>query len=197
MSLLFETIRVEGGKFCHLEEHQLRMDRSRRTLFSSTDTILLFQHLTIPAGLGVEIFKCRVTYGKRIENVEFLPYQRREIRSLSLVECDSIEYGHKFLDRTAFEELLKKATGDEILIVKNGLITDTSFSNIAFLDGKKWLTPSSPLLAGTARARLLKSGLIAAEEIRRSDLKRFKKAALLNAMIGFDESHAIDMRNIG
>ena len=48
---------------------------------------------------------------------------------------------------------------DEILIIKDGHITDTSISNIVFrLPDGWWLTPFTPLLKGIMRTYLLESG---------------------------------------
>jgi len=113
--------------------------------------------------------------------------------SLTIVESNTITYDHKFTDRSEIEALRRGITTDDIVIVKNGHITDTSFSNIVFHDGIRWLTPSTPLLYGTARERLLSDHSIIEEEIRFTDLRHFKKAALINAMIDLDEAEEIPM----
>ena len=90
------------------------------------------------------------------------------------------------IDRKEIDKLFeKRGKADDILIVKNGFITDTSIANIAFFDGKKWFTPKTCLLRGTTRERLLKEKKIFEKDIRVEDIKRYKKIALLNAMIGF------------
>jgi 4-amino-4-deoxychorismate lyase len=70
--------------------------------------------------------------------------------------------------------------------VQGGLVSDTTIANVAFFDGSVWLSPKKPLLEGTTRARLLDEKKIHLADIEANDLKRFKKIALLNAMIGFD-----------
>lgn len=196
MSLLFETIRVVGRQPLHLEYHTARLNRSRRELFDCTDVIDLRKVLTVPDSLGEGIHRCRVVYEKKIEQIEFIAYERRPIRSLTLVESDTIEYAHKFLDRTAIDTLRRGITTDDILIVKDGHITDTSIANIVFHDGKRWVTPSTPLLAGTARARLLREGVITEEEITARSLARFTGAAAINAMVDLDEADVIGMDQI-
>ena len=84
----------------------------------------------------------------------------------------------------------------DILIVKKEFITDTSFSNIIFFDGDNWITPSTPLLEGTKRKELLEKNIISEQEIKFSDLKNFKKAILINAMLDFDEIAEIEIKNI-
>lgn len=76
---------------------------------------------------------------------------------------------------------------DDILIVKNNLITDTSIANIAFLLDGQWFTPKSPLLKGTTRARLIDEGKIKIAHLRLSDVNNTSKIALMNAMMGWVE----------
>lgn len=58
----------------------------------------------------------------------------REIRSLRLVAADDeLDYHLKYADRSALARLLQRRDDcDEILIVRDGAITDTSYSNVAF-----------------------------------------------------------------
>ena len=72
----------------------------------------------------------------------------------------------------------KEVICDDILIVKQGFITDTSYSNVLFYNGKEWLTPTHPLLKGTQRASLLDQEIIRVAEIRLEDLHHFKKVTL-------------------
>lgn len=74
---------------------------------------------------------------------------------------------------------------DEILIIKNGLVTDCFYYNVAFWDGKDWLTPKSPLLGGTARARLLDKGIIREADINAKIINSFEKICLFNALNDF------------
>lgn len=112
----------------------------------------------------------------------------RQIHSLKVVCDDDIEYNYKSTDRSRLNALVeKKGCCDEIVIIKNGLVTDTSFTNIAIYDGTSWLTPKHPLLAGTKRACLLDRGAIKEADITINDLMRAKRLRLFNAMIDFGE----------
>jgi 4-amino-4-deoxychorismate lyase len=75
-----------------------------------------------------------------------------------------------------------KGNYDDILIVKNAYITDSSYANILFYDGGKWFTPHMPLLAGTCRARLLKESKICEMKIKIDDIKKFESFCLINAL---------------
>ena len=101
---------------------------------------------------------------------------------------DTISYSYKSCDRSQLNALAaKKGDCDEIIIVKNNLVTDTSFTNLAISDGNCWLTPRQPLLLGTKRASLLNQGLIKEADITAYDLKRAERVRLFNAMIDFGE----------
>ncbi len=76
---------------------------------------------------------------------------------------------------------------DDILLVKEGLITDTTIANIAFYDGNSWYTPQHPLLKGTKRAQLLDQGLLLEKDLKPEDLSSFIAIRLFNAMIDWGE----------
>jgi len=201
MSLLLETIRLEDGTFSLLVYHQQRMNYSRKVLFGYKSEIDLGKILlasTHEVKKEVErLYKCRIIYSEKIEQLEFVPYNLPSINSLKIIFDDQIEYGYKFNDRTRINELFEKRENcDDILIVKNGLVTDTSFANILFYNGKKWLTPARPLLKGTQRAYLLNKELFEVADIRLEDLKYFEKARLINAMIRFEDNLDISLLNI-
>ena len=85
---------------------------------------------------------------------------------------------------------------DDILIIKNNKITDTSFTNIAFYDGIKWVTPAFPLLKGTKRQKLIDENKIIEVDILLSDLNKFKKAILFNSMLDLEDQMYIEIDNI-
>jgi 4-amino-4-deoxychorismate lyase len=152
----------------------------------------------IPVDLGAGTFRCRVIYGNKIDRIEFVPHEERIVRSLKLVHDDDIEYSFKYADRGALEALFeKRGNCDEILIIKNGYVTDTSISNIIFQnrDGH-WITPDTPLLNGTMRMYLLESGLITQDTIRPGDLHTFEGAKMINCMNGLDGGPIIEMNRI-
>jgi 4-amino-4-deoxychorismate lyase len=196
MCPLFETIKVENRILHNLEFHNERLNRSRKHLFGCTDIIDLNELISIPEDLNDNVFKCRVVYSEEIEQIQFANYARRQIRTLKMVECDNIVYTYKYVDRKIFSDLMDSVDADDILIIKNGKITDTSFSNIVFFDGTKWVTPAQPLLRGTKREELLRNDIISQENICPRDLSRFEKATLINAMVDFGECPMIEISNI-
>jgi 4-amino-4-deoxychorismate lyase len=101
------------------------------------------------------------------------------------VEADAeLDYHLKYLDRTALTQLsAQRGDCDEVLIVKDGFVTDTSFSNVVFTDGMRFVTPDTYLLPGTMRAMLLRSGAIVEAPVRVEDIGRFTHVSLINAML--------------
>jgi len=180
---LLETIRCEGGHPLHLNYHQQRVDRSLKQLGYDARYDLA-SLIKVPDG---KLYRCRIVYDAETFAVEYIPYVKRVVRKLQLVQADGLDYELKYADRSPIDRLFAQRGGaDDILIVKNGLVTDTSIANIAFFDGERWLTPERPLLKGTTRARLLDEKKVFESELRPNDLVRFSGFALLNAMVGFD-----------
>lgn len=175
----FETIRCEDYEVQNIAYHNRRVANSIAINFN------LGEYIYPPSA---KLLKCKVTYNEEtIKNVEFSSYKKREIKSFKLIFDDKILYNKKSTNRRAIDELFrKKESADEIIIVKNTLITDTSIANIAIFDGKNWLTPKTPLLKGSTRARLIDEEIIFEKNIDVDMLKNASKIALLNAMIGMD-----------
>ncbi len=195
---LVETIRFEKGKLHLLDLHQERFDRSRSELFEEIAPVDLFKAITIPELIDPwAIYKVRVVYSESIKTVEWHRYEQKAVRSFRMVIANDIDYHLKFTDRSRIDGLTKQANGcDSIIIVKNGMITDSAYANIIFFDGKQWITPSTPLLKGVMRESLLRNGLISEEPIRVDDLSRFTEIKLINAMIPMDRFESIAICSI-
>ncbi len=192
MSLLLETIQIKNREFQNLEYHQHRVDRSRRILFGSVEKMNLLENIEIPESLKSGMYKCRVVYSDKIYSVEFLTYNPKAIKTLKLIRNNGIDYAMKYHDRKSLENLFDlRSVGDDILIVKNNLITDTSFCNILFYNDAQWFTPEKPLLEGTQRQKLLDEGRIKTCNISPDNLFIYQKFMLINAMLEFDESRAV------
>lgn len=131
------------------------------------------------------LLRCRIVYDKKIHSIEYMPYQAKNIQSLEIISSQ-LDYAHKYENREALNALVAQCPqADDILIEKDGFITDTSIANIAFYDGKKWLTPLRPLLKGTIRQKLLDDGFLFAQNIKKEEIKNYTHIALMNAMLGF------------
>ena len=185
-----ETMYVKNGNILNLEYHIKRM---RRTInyfkWKMENGKWKINHI-IKNGE----WRIRITYTQsEIKNIEYFPIKKREFKTFKLIEID-FDYSFKYTNRKLFSSLHSQfSTYDEFILVKNHLITDTTISNLAFFTGSEWLTPKYPLLKGTKREELLKKGLIKEDNIHKSDLKYFKKMAMINAILGFYEIDEYDI----
>ncbi|MEJ5351446.1 MAG: aminotransferase class IV [Melioribacteraceae bacterium] len=196
MCRLIESIKVFEKKLFNIEYHNKRMNNSRRILFNCNDEIDLSTMIKIPDYLTNGLYKCRLIYSKKIESIEFIPYVQKVINKIKVVENDSINYEHKYEDRTELNKMLSESNADEIIIIKNNFVTDASFANLIFSDGIIFITPSTPLLKGTKREKLLNEGIIREEEIKKSDIKKFKYVYLINSMLNLEEKYKISLEKI-
>ncbi len=140
--------------------------------------------------------KCSVVYHEQILKIMFTAYRQKKIDSLKLVEAE-MDYSFKFSDRSVLNTLLQeKGDRDEILIVKNGFITDTSFSNVVFSKNDQFFTPDSYLLNGTKRQQLLREKRIRETRITVDNLHFFDKVYLINAMLDIEDSVGLSVDKI-
>jgi 4-amino-4-deoxychorismate lyase len=181
---LVESIRVCDAVFERLDLHLDRMNRSRGESFG----LAPLERLELPVPPPDGLYKCRVLYDSEIRSVEFVPYVPRTIRSLRLINDDSISYSYKFEDRSGLERLFVLRDGcDDIIIVKNGLLTDAYSANIVLEKDGRFFTPADPLLAGTRRAALLRDHRIIEQEISPRDIANYRLIHLVNAMLDLGE----------
>ena len=198
MCRFIETIKIKEGVPRLLEYHQARFDKTRRDFFLDIKDIVLRKAIKVPLEMSREnVVKCRVIYGKEIEHIEFIKYIPASIKSLKLIH-DDISYAYKFLDRSLFENHLNdKGSFDDILIIRNGLVTDTSFSNVIFRrETGDWITPQSTLLEGVKRQYLLDNKLIRMEKITVRDIHTFKAIKLINAMLDIEDTMEISTSRV-
>jgi len=174
----FETIKCNDSEVFNLEYHQKRITKTIGL------NINLSEYIYPP---NENLLKCKVIYDKTgILDISFLEYTPKEISIFQIIIDDKIEYKYKMMNRDMIDNLMtQKKDAHEIIIVKNGLVTDTSIANIAIYNGKDWITPKTPLLEGTCKARMLEDKKIISRDITIQQLKEAKKIALMNAMIDF------------
>ncbi len=197
MSQFVETIKCSDGKLVNLQYHQSRFDLARKAHFRPCAGINLSEALNVPDEFKVGLFRCRVIYSRSIEKIEFLSHQYRVVQSLKLVESNDIDYRYKYTDRQQLQNLFdRRGTCDDILIVKNGYISDSFIANVIFFDGKKWWTPNTPLLPGTQRARLIYEKKIFVCPITPDDLYKYQKAGLINAMQDLNDMPLVEISRI-
>lgn len=188
MCQFIETMCVEQGRIINLNYHLERIKNTRKHFWNTEKTVPTDQ-LSALAATQDSRAKLRFTYDKEnIYDLSCTPYNTRKIERLKLLGSNDIEYRYKSVDRSEIN-LLKAQTEptDEIIIVKQNNLTDTSYTNIALFDGSQWITPSTPLLKGTRRAQLLDAGRLIEREVLATDLKSFQSISLINAMMDLEE----------
>jgi len=197
MCLFIETICYEKGRFQRIELHNERFNRTRNQFFALQSDIQLELLLSIPPPLIKETVKCSITYGAEIVAIDYSIYKIRPISSLQMVRSDRIEYSFKFANRAIITSLFNlREQSDDILIIKNDFITDTSYANIVFRRKDKWYSPLKPLLKGTRLQSYLLENRITPALLSIKDLPLFSEARIINAMISIENSPVIEIKNI-
>lgn len=181
---LLETIQVADGRFLNLPAHLTRMRQSAHELYGEWREPGLTP-ADIPADRRTGVVKCRIVYDTCVRDLSFQPYAPRTVRSLRLVQAPpDLDYHLKYADRSPLMRLLEQRQGcDDILIVRDGFLTDTSYSNIAFDDGSALYLPRTCLLNGCKRRLLLDSGRARAVSLTPHDIRNFRTAHLINALL--------------
>lgn len=192
MFRLFETIAIEFFKPQNLEYHQQRLDDSYRKLFKTKCHFNLqafFEELSIP---DARRYKWRFDYSPTICKSTVELYIPKMIQSVGFVEVSSyFDYSLKYVDRTFFSEIRAQFSEfDEVIMTKNGFLTDTTIANIVveYKNDLQFYTPITPLLCGTYRKKLLEEGFLTERKIHIDEIKEIKNLFFINAMLPFDES---------
>ena len=182
---LFESIRVEGGQAHLLHYHQARIERSYRQLFQKKCPWKLITMLPELPTTGLH--KLRFLYNDHDFSFEIASYEARNIESLKCVEINTYNYDLKFTDRSGIDQAFAlRGDCDDVLMIKNGFLTDTSYCNILLFDGTDWITPEKPLFKGVQREYLLDEKIIKVGEIHERDLNNYESFMLVNAMLVFN-----------
>jgi 4-amino-4-deoxychorismate lyase len=186
--MFFETIKILDGKWCNLVQHQLRVEHTTNAYYK-THTNIKLDEIKIPDDFTTGLVKCKVYYNHGIYDIQYSYYEQRKITEVKFIPDDGISYIHKFVHRSEFD-FYKENLADyqEAIIIKHGLITESTYANVCLNDGHGWVTPKYPLLKGTKRAQLLQSGIIQEQVIHLEDIIRYKQICLINAMLELGDS---------
>jgi 4-amino-4-deoxychorismate lyase len=191
-----ETIRIENRTLDAIRYHNDRFNRTRKELFGVNEKLDLTDVIAIPDNIGDGVYKCRVIYNESVQRIEFAAYSPRTVNSLKLIHADTIDYSSKYEDRAGLLSLLSGIPEDDVIIIKNGNVTDASYANLAFFDGDQWFTPDTFLLRGTRREQLLEEGIIRSARITVEDIAKFHSCRLINSMMLWQESPVVPIGSI-
>lgn len=193
--MFLETICILNGEVQNIEAHKKRMHETAAYFRFIAPKLPEFETL-LTDGLREAKVKCRVCYHNDIISIEFERYFARSIKSLKLINMFP-DYSFKFSNRKAMNDLLKYRNGcDEILMVRDGLITDTSYSNVVFRKDNKFFTPNFPLLNGTKRQKLLENKVIKEAEISVDTIKQYERVWLINALLDIEDDISLPIEQI-
>ncbi len=188
MSRFIESIQIANGNIENLSLHQERVNRVFQEHPMSSG-IKLEDHIKTDVLHKQIVYKCRVLYDlKKVLDIQYIPYERRPIASLGIVRDNSIDYSHKYANREHINRLLSNSKADDIIMIKNGCVTDASYANLVFYDGKNWYTSNTPLLRGVQREKLIRNKTIMERVIKEEDIRDFISIRLINAMIPWEEA---------
>ena len=159
------------------------MQSSKRQTLESYRSDKSKKKMTIPKNYQDGLVKCRIVYSQEIEEISFQKYQIRSIKKIKIIQSDTITYPFKFEDRKELDTLYEnRMDGEEIMIVKNSMVTDAYYYNFVFQKGKEYFTPQQPLLEGVMRSSLILQKKIIKKDIFVAEIKEFDAIHLINAM---------------
>ncbi len=188
MYQFIESIKLLDGKFFRVELHQERINQIFDAFFPDKKKISLTELIKYQAFPKKGFFKTRVVFNEEVKILEFVPYKIPNIKTLKVVETDIETAFYKSANRDKINRVFaKKEDCDDVLFVKNGFFTDTSYCNVALFDGENWFTPKTPLIYGTQRKNLINNKQILEKEIHISKIYNYQSICLFNAMIEFGE----------
>lgn len=193
--MFLESICIINGKAQNIDAHKKRMYETASYYGFKAPELPKIEEL-LTNGIKECKVKCRIVYHHEISSISFEKYIPKKIKTLKLVNA-SPDYSFKFSDRTVLDNLLKYRNGcDEILIVRNGFITDTSYSNVVFNKNGELYTPYHPLLNGTKRQKLLSEGVIKEAQISVNSIKEFDRVWLINALLDIEDEVSLPVDHI-
>lgn len=196
MTQFIESIRIEDNEAFLLDLHQKRVNQTLAN-FGVAGSLNL-KKIYEDAHFDEDgMFKLRIIYDlEKNFRKQLIPYAVSEIHNFQLVENNNFDYSFKFEDRKEFERMITKAKTDEVIIIKNNHITDTSFANLLFLKGKEWFTPSAYLLNGVMRQHLLHHKKIKEADITLQNIKDYSHFQIINSMNDFDDMFVYPLAKI-
>ncbi|MBP8725975.1 MAG: aminotransferase class IV [Saprospiraceae bacterium] len=192
----FESIAIVHGNVRNLQYHQQRVFDTIEHFFPGNTPLHLEDLIPKSCKLSANRVKWKLQYSSAQHFSQVQIYLQLIHSHFVLTNC-GLSYPFKSTRRDELNSLKDGLAKDvEVIIVKNGEITDTSYSNLAFWDGNHWYTPSKPLLKGTMRAQLLDAGKVRECIITPSGLSKYSHFKCINAMNNLEEAPIYSIQSI-
>jgi len=183
MSQLVESIKISNARVYNIFAHNERASQTYNSLFGIEKYIDLRKFISVQPPYDKGLVKCRIVYNHQDFEVTYQHYNIKHFKSVKIIHDNSIDYPFKLLDRTDLDVLYaKRRDADDIIIIKDGLVTDAYYYNLIFEKNKQFYTPKTPLLHGTQRSKLLFKKIIAEKNIHVEDIVSFEKIHFINAL---------------
>jgi 4-amino-4-deoxychorismate lyase len=191
MSRFFESIKLFDGTFYLLDLHADRVNKTIKHFFGEQKIINLSELLIVPEEAKKGLFKVKVIYSNTIESVEYQTYTIKNHAKIKLLKDNLISYKFKDCVRTSLErDLILDDEIDDVIFIKNGKLTDASYSNIILFGQKKWWTPKSCLFQGVKRTSLISNKMVFEKDIKAEDIMQYEKIGFINAMRDFEKIYS-------
>jgi para-aminobenzoate synthetase/4-amino-4-deoxychorismate lyase len=204
---LFETIRIEHGQACHLEEHLERLEQSSSTLSIPFDRN---KALDLVHGACEGLSDTQLIYRMRLElssqgqlsvaihPMNPLPASIELLWAQDLFDHDVTSnsknpwFNHKVSERAIYDDAWKKAeqkgSFDALFVNELGYVTEGGRTNLFIKKNGQWQTPpiDSGCLPGVMRSLILKDPLWNATEvnIKPEDVLSAEEIIFCNALRG-------------
>jgi branched-subunit amino acid aminotransferase/4-amino-4-deoxychorismate lyase len=161
---VFETVRVEGGRAHHLDDHLARLSASVRALYG-----VPLQPPALPR-MPIEPQRLRIlARPDGTTEASFAPLGEPNL----LLAPWTVPGGlgeHKWADRRAIDEATERFGATPLILDEDGSVLEASWANVWIREGDRLITPPADgrLLPGVTRARVFRIapdlGLVAREE---------------------------------
>jgi para-aminobenzoate synthetase/4-amino-4-deoxychorismate lyase len=202
---LFETIRIEGGRPCHLEMHLERISQSAKKLeikFDSDKAISLIQEACSQLDIKL-IYRLRLDLSAEgLLSIKTAAIQALQpgpilwasdllVTDTTMSSTDRL-LGHKVTRRKLYDQAWlaaeKLGAFDALFLNEQGFVTEGGRSNLFIKKDGRWLTPplTSGCLPGVMRSIVLKDAKYQAIEqnITRTDVLSAEEVIFTNALRG-------------
>jgi 4-amino-4-deoxychorismate lyase len=188
-----EEIKSQHGEYFNLEGHAIRIDRTLRHYFGKS-----FLHSSLidflPAHPHERLYKCTLVYSDSLLSVKTAPYKLPTVNSMAIVNVENLDFSYKLEDRSELHKIREFTGADEVIIVRNGFVTNASTANLVFLDQEgTYLTPLHYIHSGTKRQFYLKQKKITTYPIKVTGIQDFQSVYLINSMIDLEDKIGINV----